>query len=118
MSAAKAAKRVTKHAVWLAIGVLTGGAWVFYFADAPTLLGQLATFDAPLAAWLWIGILAAFTYVFGGLMREQVCTYMCPWPRIQAALGDEETLIVTYHRNRGEPRGAHKRTDSWEGRGD
>jgi cytochrome c oxidase accessory protein FixG len=118
MSVGKVAKRTVKHAIWLMIAVLTGGAWVFYFADAPTLLGQLAEFDAPLTAWLWIGILTAFTYVFGGFMREQVCTYMCPWPRIQAALGDEETLIVNYNRERGEPRGAHKRGDTWEGRGD
>ena len=51
-------------------------------------------------------------------MREQVCTYMCPWPRIQAALTDEETLQVTYRVDRGEPRGPHKKGDTWEGRGD
>ena len=37
-------------------------------------------------------------------MREQVCLYMCPWPRIQAALTDENALNVTYHYDRGEPR--------------
>ena len=34
----KLAKRVLKHGIWLLIGVATGGAWIFYFADAPTLL--------------------------------------------------------------------------------
>jgi cytochrome c oxidase accessory protein FixG len=42
---------------------------------------------------------------------------MCPWPRIQAAMSDKETLAVTYRSDRGEPRGAHKKGDSWEGRG-
>jgi len=51
-------------------------------------------------------------------MREQVCTYMCPWPRIQAALTDEEALNVTYRVDRGEPRGPHKKNESWQGRGD
>jgi cytochrome c oxidase accessory protein FixG len=37
-------------------------------------------------------------------MREQVCLYMCPWPRIQAALTDEHALNVTYRYDRGEPR--------------
>jgi len=37
-------------------------------------------------------------------MREQVCTYMCPWPRIQAAMLDENSLTVTYNDWRGEPR--------------
>ncbi|TIR45544.1 MAG: cytochrome c oxidase accessory protein CcoG, partial [Mesorhizobium sp.] len=43
----------------------------------------------------------------GGLMREQVCTYMCPWPRIQAAMLDENSLTVTYNDWRGEPRSRH-----------
>jgi cytochrome c oxidase accessory protein FixG len=42
-------------------------------------------------------------------MREQVCLYMCPWPRIQAALIDEHALNVTYRYDRGEPRGSLKK---------
>ena len=41
-------------------------------------------------------------------MREQVCTYMCPWPRIQAAMLDEDSLTVTYNGWRGEPRARQK----------
>src|SRR6201991_2937421 len=48
---------VAKHSIWLFIAWWTGGAWVLYFADAPTLVKQLATFQAPAAAYLWIGIL-------------------------------------------------------------
>ena len=48
-------------------------------------------------------MLTATTYVFAGFMREQVCLYMCPWPRIQAALIDEHALNVSYHYDRGEP---------------
>jgi cytochrome c oxidase accessory protein FixG len=65
-----------------------------------------------------MGILTVTTYIFAGSMREQICTYLCPWPRIQAALVDAETLQVTYKYDRGEPRGAHKKGDAWEGRGD
>ena len=53
---------------------------------------------------MWIAILTATTYTFAGHAREQVCIYMCPWPRIQAALTDEWALNVTYRRDRGEPR--------------
>ena len=42
--------------------------------------------------------------ILAGHMREQVCLYMCPWPRIQAALTDEYALNVTYRFDRGEPR--------------
>jgi cytochrome c oxidase accessory protein FixG len=83
---------------------------VLYFADAPTLVKDLATFQAPLLAYIWIGILTLTTYAFAGLMREQVCLYMCPWPRIQAALTDEHALNVTYRYDRGEPRGSVKKS--------
>ncbi len=100
-------KRLTKHAVWIVIGAATGGAWVFYFADAPTLFHDIFTLQAPSIAYSTIAVLTATTYVFGGFMREQVCTYMCPWPRIQAAMLDENSLVVTYNDWRGEPRSRH-----------
>lgn len=116
-TAGKIAKRVSKHSAWLVISVLTGGAWIFYFADAPTLAQQLFTGEAALTAYAFIGIFTFTTYSLGGLMREQVCIYMCPWPRIQAAMTDAEALSVTYRSDRGEPRGFHKKGQSWEGRG-
>jgi cytochrome c oxidase accessory protein FixG len=106
-----------KHFVWLMIAWWTGGAWVLYFADAPTLVRDLATFQAPLTAYIWIGILTLTTYTFAGLMREQVCLYMCPWPRIQAALTDEYALNVTYRHDRGEPRASLKKAATLRERG-
>ena len=89
----------------------TGGAWVLYFNDAPTLVKQLVTFQAPMLAYIWIAILTATTYVLAGFMREQVCVYMCPWPRIQAALTDEWALNVTYKYDRGEARTSLKKAN-------
>jgi cytochrome c oxidase accessory protein FixG len=100
-----------KHFLWIMIAWWTGGAWVLYFDDAPTLVKELATFQAPFIAYLWIGILTATTYVFAGHAREQMCIYMCPWPRIQAALTDEWALNVTYRRDRGEPRMSVKKAE-------
>jgi cytochrome c oxidase accessory protein FixG len=106
-TARKLALRTAKHAIWIAIAVVTGGAWIFYFADAPTLLFDFATANAAPIAYITVAVLTATTYTFGGLMREQVCTYMCPWPRIQAAMLDEHSLTVTYNDWRGEPRSRH-----------
>ncbi len=103
-TARKVALRIAKHAIWIAIAVATGGAWIFYFADAPTLLMDFVSGRAAPVAYITVAVLTATTYVFGGLMREQVCTYMCPWPRIQAAMLDEHSLTVTYNDWRGEPR--------------
>ena len=106
------------HLSWILIGILTGGALVFYFRDAPTLLSEFWHFDAPAIAYIFLAIFAATTYILGGLMREQLCTYMCPWPRIQGAMFDADSFLVTYRGFRGEPRGPHKKNESWEGRGD
>lgn len=118
MSFSKARKKVSKHVIWLLIAAATGGAWVFYFGDAPTLFREIFTGQASGAAYLFIGLLTFTTYALAGTMREQVCTYMCPWPRIQAAMTDQHALSVTYRFDRGEPRGPHKKGESWDGRGD
>ncbi len=108
-SANKLRRRGAKHAVWLLIAVATGGAWIFYFADAPRLAVDLVRGEAPGIAYATIAVLTATTYVLGGLLREQVCIYMCPWPRIQGAMLDENSLTVSYNDWRGEPRGRHLR---------
>ncbi|MFT6062830.1 MAG: cytochrome c oxidase accessory protein FixG [Paracoccaceae bacterium] len=110
--------RLTKWAAWLAISVATGGAWVFYFADAPTLLVDLATGQGAFIAYASIGLLTATTFLFGGFAREQICIYACPWPRIQAAMMDEQTITVTYRDHRGEPRGKHRKREGAEALGD
>ncbi len=105
------ARKGVKHFLWLMVAWWTGGAWVLYFSDAPTLVRELATGEAPLIAYAWIGILTVTTYSLAGHLREQVCLYMCPWPRIQAALTDEYALNVTYRYDRGEPRCSVKKAE-------
>ena len=109
-SAAKIARRGLKYAIFLAVSLATGGAWIFYFADAPTLAREFTAGEASFVAYATVGILTATTFIFGGFMREQLCIYMCPWPRIQTAMLDEKSLIVTYKDWRGEPRGKGRRT--------
>ncbi|MEI4486161.1 cytochrome c oxidase accessory protein CcoG [Frigidibacter sp. MR17.14] len=103
--------RLTKWGLWLLIGLATGGAWVFYFADAPTLMRDLVTGQAHPVAYTTMAILTATTFLFGGFAREQICIYACPWPRIQAAMMDENTLTVSYREWRGEPRGKLRRAE-------
>ena len=91
----KIARRSLKYAVFLAVSIATGGAWIFYFADAPTLASSFLAGDAPFVAYATVALLTGTTFILGGFMREQVCIYMCPWPRIQTAMLDEKSLIVT-----------------------
>lgn len=110
-NARKISRRLLKWAIWLLIAVMTGGAWIFYFADAPQLAQDLWTGNAPIVAWGTIFVLTMTTFIFGGFLREQVCIYMCPWPRIQTTMMDEKSLLVTYKNWRGEPRGSLKKSE-------
>lgn len=101
---AKIARRLLKWSMWLAVAFGTGGAWILYFADAPQLMHDFIHGTAAPVAYATVGVLTAITFIFGGFMREQVCIYMCPWPRIQTAMLDEKSLVVTYKDWRGEPR--------------
>jgi cytochrome c oxidase accessory protein FixG len=111
-------KYMTKWTLWLLIGAATGGAWVFYFTDAPQLARDLIAGTAHPIAYTTIFVLTATTFLFGGFFREQVCIYACPWPRIQAAMMDEDTLTVAYREWRGEPRGKLAKGGVAEGNGD
>ncbi|WP_151720287.1 cytochrome c oxidase accessory protein CcoG [Gemmobacter serpentinus] len=116
--AEKIRKRALKWSAWFLIGLATGGAWVFYFTDAPTLARDLVAGTAHPVAYTTIAILTLTTFAFGGFFREQVCIYACPWPRIQAAMMDEDTLTIGYRDWRGEPRGKHRKAEGAEKLGD
>lgn len=109
-------RKAATNAIWLLIGLATGGAWIFYFTDAPTLLGELVRFEASSTAVGFIGLFTGTTYLLAGFAREQVCTYMCPWPRFQSAMIDEDSLVVTYQEWRGEGRAPLRKSQSWEER--
>jgi cytochrome c oxidase accessory protein FixG len=99
-----------KHATWLLIAMLTGGAFILYFTDAPAILSDLATGRASTLAYAWVGILTSTTYTLAGFAREQVCTWMCPWPRLQGAIWDPEA--------RGETRISAKKAAELRARGE
>ena len=116
--AEKVRKRAIKWTVWFLIGLATGGAWIFYFTDAPTLARNLLAGTAHPVAYMTMLVLTMTTFVFGGFAREQICIYACPWPRIQAAMLDEDSLTVAYREWRGEPRGKLHKGEVPEGQGD
>ncbi|MBR0934239.1 cytochrome c oxidase accessory protein CcoG [Bradyrhizobium jicamae] len=105
----RAARMVAKHAAWLLISLATGGTLIFYFTDAPGLVRALATGDVSASALTWIVVFAGTTYGLAGFAREQVCTFMCPWPRLQGAIWDPEAYTVNYRDYRGEQRTSAKK---------
>ena len=98
----------SKHGVWLLFSAFTGFTFVSYFTPARELTDKL--FALQLGPWetFWIVFYGFATYGNAGWMREQVCKYMCPYARFQSAMFDDNTLIVSYDENRGEPRGSRR----------
>ncbi len=106
MSVRKFALKAAKHGAWIAVALWTGFTFVGYFTPIRGLSIEVATFAAGGWSLFWILFYGFATYGNAGWLREQVCKYMCPYARFQSAMFDPDTLIVTYDRERGEPRGA------------
>lgn len=103
-------RKSAKHAAWLVIALATGITFVGYFTPIRTLVTELPTLEAHGWSYFWVGFFLVFTYLNAGWLREQVCIYMCPYARFQSVMFDRDTLIVSYDKERGEPRGSRKKS--------
>ncbi|WP_345540887.1 cytochrome c oxidase accessory protein CcoG [Variovorax defluvii] len=113
----KLVKKWFKHVVWLGIALWTGFTFVGYFTPVREL--GLAFLQTQMSGWevFWVLFYGFATYGNAGFMREQVCTYMCPYARFQSAMFDRDTLIVSYDGARGEPRGVRPKGSDARARG-
>jgi len=117
MNARKFRIKATKQILWLLFAGWTGFTFVGYFTPIIDLGQRLLTFS--LGPWetFWVIFYGFATYGNAGFMREQVCKYMCPYARFQSAMFDNDTLIVSYLPERGEPRGSRKRSTDYKAQG-
>ena len=101
----KLVKKWYKHLIWIFLSIWTGFTFVGYFTPIRELVMEF--FLTQMSSWelFWVFFYAFATYGNAGFMREQICKYMCPYARFQSAMFDNDTLIVTYDAERGEPRG-------------
>ncbi len=105
----KFALKSVKYAIWAIVALWTGFTFVAYFSPLDDLLRAATTFSFGPWELFWIIFYGCFTYAFAGVLREQVCKYMCPYARFQGVMFDPNTLVITYDEERGEPRGARKK---------
>ena len=112
MSARKLLLKSAKHAAWIAVALWTGYTFVGYFTPIHELGAGALRLEFGGWSAFWVLFYGFATYGNAGWMREQVCKYMCPYARFQSAMFDQDTLIVTYDAERGEPRGPGSRKKS------
>lgn len=87
---------------WGVVSFWSALTFVLYFGYAPDLLVSFFSGTAPAAAYITTLALTVSTYLAAGMLREHVCTFICPYGRFQSAMYDPETLTAHYDRKRGE----------------
>jgi len=100
----KFAKKTGKHVAWITLALWTGFTFVGYFTPIKVLASESFTLSFGPWEWFWVVFYSFATYGNAGWMREQVCKYMCPYARFQSSMFDRDTLIISYDKERGEPR--------------
>jgi cytochrome c oxidase accessory protein FixG len=114
-TAEKIRKKITKHIAFFALAFIIANTFLSYIIGIKE-LEKIVT--EPLSEHLggFFSILI-FSGVFYGVyiyFREQVCTVVCPYGRLQSVLLDRNSMIVAYDYIRGEPRGKFKKNQTAE----
>ena len=117
LSTRKLGLKALKHGLWIALALWTGFTFVGYFTPIGTLGHEVMSLHTGPWETFWILFYGFATYGNAGWMREQVCKYMCPYARFQSVMFDPDTLIITYDRERGEPRGSRGRNVDYKAKG-
>ncbi|MFC1776335.1 cytochrome c oxidase accessory protein CcoG [Pseudomonadota bacterium] len=113
----KILRKSTKQFLWITFALWTGFTFVGFFTPIRELGHSVITFQ--LGGWetFWLLFYSFATYGNAGILREQVCKYMCPYARFQSAMFDKDTLVIAYDEKRGEPRGGRRKSDDPAGKG-
>jgi len=112
MDVAKALKRIVKHGIYLIISFFTILTFMAYVIGTCE-VGQMLKGWPVEGFGILMGVLAftgAHYFVFAWF-REQVCTMVCPYGRLQGVMLDVNTILVAYDYKRGEPRGRGEKGD-------
>jgi cytochrome c oxidase accessory protein FixG len=102
--------KATKHVLWITFSLVTGLTFVGYFSPMRELTDNFLHFNNGPWENFWIYFYALATYGNAGWLREQVCTYMCPYARFQSAMIDNDTMIISFDESRGLPKGPRKKS--------
>ncbi len=112
-------KKILKHVIFYLIAFLIGNIFLAYIIGSDQLLKIIN--DPPSDHFIGLSIMILFSAVFYwvfAFFREQVCTMVCPYGRLQGVLLDPNSLVVAYDFKRGELRGKYKKNRDRKKNGD
>ena len=112
-------KNLIKHGIFFAIAFFISNIFLSYIIGMDELL-EIIT-DPPsehLQGLFAITVFAGIFYFVFSYFREQVCTIVCPYGRLQGVLLDRDSIVIAYNNFRGEPRRRYRKDEGWDNRGD
>lgn len=102
----KVFKKGLKHGIYFAISFLIANIFLSYLIGSSVLISIITEpVSAHLTGFIAICVFTIVFYLVFSRMRELVCTVVCPYGRLQGVLLDNQSIIVAYDYERGEPRG-------------
>jgi len=108
----KIIKKTIKHTVFILISVAMTNIFLMWFIGSEKWFQLIREPIAEhLVGFIIMLIVSAFFYWVYSYFREQICTMVCPYGRMQGVLLDSKSIIVTYDYKRGEPRGSKSTGD-------
>ncbi|MBS1574968.1 MAG: cytochrome c oxidase accessory protein CcoG [Bacteroidetes bacterium] len=111
----KIRKKLTKHIAFFILAFIIANFFLSYIIGVDELKKIISE---PLSEHLGgFFSLLLFSGVFYGVyayFREQACTVICPYGRLQSVLLDRNSMVVAYDYKRGEPRGKYKKVKTAE----
>ncbi len=106
----KIRKKTLKHLIFFAISFVVSNYFLAYIITMDEVLKIVR--EPVTQHWGGFFAILGFSGVFYGVfarMREQVCTTICPYGRLQGVLLVKDSIVVAYDHKRGEPRGKLKK---------
>ncbi len=111
-NAEKIFKKVLKHSIFIVIAVAMTNTFLLWFIGTEKWFILISEpISAKLSGFAIMLLVSGFFYWVYSWFREQICTMVCPYGRMQGVLLDSRSIVVTYDYKRGEPRGAKAEGD-------
>jgi cytochrome c oxidase accessory protein FixG len=117
----KVLRKTAKHLLFFGIAFLIGNTFLAYIIGSDRLIGIITSPPAEhIGGFIAMMVFSFLFYGVFAFLREQVCTTMCPYGRLQGVLLDRQSLVVAYDHVRGEGRARFRRGEdrSAAGKGD
>jgi cytochrome c oxidase accessory protein FixG len=118
-TAKKILKKTLKHVIFFSISFFIANIFLSYIISMDKLI-EIVT-DPPsqhLSGLFAITVFSGVFYFVFSYFREQACTLVCPYGRLQSVLLDQDSIVIAYDYKRGEPRGKLKKGEDFSNRGD